>query len=454
MVSFQEILSTRDIANILIISVFVIFVLKKADVRNALKPLVKFVFCSKLTIIYALPIMYLSFFTFVLYKFHLWDFSLIKDTLLFFVFSTGLAGRSINPTNFGDEYKEKLLGYVSIMYFVGFVVDFYTYNLFFEIIIVSIATLISIMLVAVEYFKDTPEQTKKFLTNIQTSLGILIILHSLYWIIKEPIKFFCIHSLQTLLLPIFYIIVLIPLCYGIFILCRYESTLTSINVVESNLKRKTSKNEVLFKTFLVCGFSTERLALWLDFYHRLRNDFEEEQTLDTIISEFRNKYKKSNFSETTTGFNPEIAKLYLSNLNFGNSIYKFVNWTDGFGNYQALSYNNDNKNMIYSVEGNQQSAQLLHLHDFILGVEKEDEELVFFANACKDLYKKVFSENLKKKYVNKIKQLKAYEFEKDNITIKFYTDTDARDNIAGVSFDIFMTKPQEYSDYEIKITNP
>ena len=83
MIEFLKSISNREYATIfLVLSFFLYFFIKSADVRKSLIQVLKCIFFSKFWTIFIFPIIYLILVTYLLYKIGFWDLSLLKDTII------------------------------------------------------------------------------------------------------------------------------------------------------------------------------------------------------------------------------------------------------------------------------------------------------------------------------------------------------------------------------------
>lgn len=167
-----------------------------------------------------------------------------------------------------------------------------------------------------------------------------------------------------------------------------------------------------------------------------------------MVDEFKQRYKHLDSPQTDTDISLDLSLGFMTELGFPIASYKYANYSEGYGNYQALSYNTEDNNRYYCVIGNQQYPQLYMLYDYIQCADNIKTELKIFSKYCNSLYNKIFCENLKDKYISKIVKTKEFSFKKGLYTVKFILDKNHIGNTMSVTFEIKKTKPTEFCEYE------
>ena len=453
MIEFLKSISNREYATIfLVLSFFLYFFIKSADVRKSILQVLKCIFFSKFWTIFIFPIIYLTLITYLLYEIGFWDFSLLKDTIISYIYALLVVSKSISTENFKLMYKEYLLGYISFSCFLEFVIGTYDFNFFIEVVLIAFVSLLGMTSIYMEYQKDTPQSAKDFLNNILSFIGFLIVLHCIKSFCSAPAKILCIHSLQILILPIIYAVMLIPVCYFVWIYCKYEGLLSRLFVLRKDLQQNSSRFQITFKIICLCGTNIERLNLWWDFLLLNRSN-NKNSNLDDLINEFKQRYKYIEPESNTDEVKLNVALNYMKDFGFLPAKYKYIGCSEGYGNYQALSYNKDDMNKYYCINGNQQYPQLFILYDFIPPAKEFNADLDVFLIYCEALYFKIFSKTMTKKVVNKIKNLKDFNLSEKIYNIQFKVDKNMNDKITSLTFKISKISPNEFCEQELSYQN-
>lgn len=454
MKTFFSSISNREYASaFLIVTLLLYCIIKNTDVIKCLLRVLRLLFFSKLTILYLIPTLYLIAVTYLMYICNFWDNTLLKDSIFSIVGCLFLFGKAIGTDNFNKIYKESIVGYISTIYFLEFFVNFYDFNFFVEVGLVAFATLLCATSTYMEYSKEETQnvkEAKQLLNGIQMFIGTFIILHSIYCALKAPTQLFTMHSLQILLLPIIYTLVLYPICFVIYVYAKYETILTSMYVVRDNLNKKISSSQFAYKTFKLCGADIEQLRLWQHFFLSTYSCYDIDLNIDKIIEEFKQRYKRLDSPQTEKDISLNLSLAFMIESGFPVSSYKYVNYSEGYGNYQALSYNNEDSNRYYCVTGNQQYPQSYMLHDYIQDAKDIKKELKIFSTYCNNLYNKIFSESFEDNFLLKIIDTKEFSFEKDLYVIKFNVDRNYIGNAFSVTFEVKKINPTEFCEYELE----
>lgn len=452
METFFTSISNREYATaFLIIFILSYCIIKSSDVIKSLLQVLKLIFFSKLTILFLIPTMYLIVVTYLMFKCNIWDYTLLKDTIFSIVGCLLLFGKAIGTDNFHKIYKDNIVGYFSAIYFFEFFVNFHDFNIFVEFVLVAFVTLVCATSTYMEYSKEETQnvkEAKQFLNGIQIFICAFLILHSSIWVFKEPMQLFNIHSLQILLLPIIYTLFLYPICFAIYVYAKYETILTSMYVLRDNLHKQISSFKFAYKTFKLCGVNIEQLKLWQHFFLGTYGDYDVDLNIEKMVDEFKQRYKHLDSPQTDTDISLDLSLGFMTELGFPIASYKYANYSEGYGNYQALSYNTEDNNRYYCVIGNQQYPQSYMLYDYIQCADNIKTELKIFSKYCNSLYNKIFCENLKDKYISKIVKTKEFSFEKGLYTVKFILDKNHIGNTMSVTFEIKKTNPTEFCEYE------
>lgn len=239
----NSILNNREIATLLWIIVFLVWVAFKQftfykSVLNLLKA------SMRLWKIFLVMFLYITLSMFILYKFNLWNFGLIKVTIYWFFGWAFIM--LINAQKFGNEkgYVKKIIGEVmGLAVVISFIAEFYTFPLWVEIFFVPFTVLL-VGFAAVSELYERYKEVSKFMNSIIiiSSFGILGI--NLYRAISNFKNFAVFSTLQEFLLPVLLSLMLLPFIY---ILSKYL-------VWESKSKMaKNQKRRELFNSNSIHG---------------------------------------------------------------------------------------------------------------------------------------------------------------------------------------------------------
>jgi len=182
-------------------------------IRNAIFNLIKIVFNRHFLKLYFTIIIYLIIIVLALYKIGFWDISLLKDTIIWVVFSgLVLCFKMIDEKNRKQLFIESLKSTLTLVVIIQFVTSEYTFPLIAEIISVPILVFVGAM-IAIAESKEEHRQVSNFLNGIIIIYGLIAIAYSIYQIVRNYEHFFALSTLQTFLLPLILFIMFMPFVY-------------------------------------------------------------------------------------------------------------------------------------------------------------------------------------------------------------------------------------------------
>lgn len=237
---FINIFNDREKAIIIWLVVFFIWFLSKKDRRDSIKPIVisllKQLFWGKVAVALLIMSLYISLLVFVAYLFHVWDFSLLKDTILWFIGGAFIMFLHSNKVTSEEHYfKGVLLESVKFTVVIEFVTNLYTLNLIGELILVPIATLLVAMLAFIEK-KEQYAQVKKLLNGLYVIIGLGILIFAFSHVVGGFKDFATLQNLKSFLLTPVLTIAFLPFIYFLALYSTYTLLFLRINLWLKNDK--------------------------------------------------------------------------------------------------------------------------------------------------------------------------------------------------------------------------
>lgn len=179
-------LSSREIAVAFWIITFVVFALSVKGVRESAWALVKQALFTKLILVWLSLAAYAVLLVLALRSLSLWTTDLVKDTLIWFVFSA-----LTYPFQFHDPQKVPRVFRVlfrdslSVLIVVEVLVETYTFSLPIELVLVPLVTLLA-MMGAVTELREEHRPVAKFLGIIQALFGFVILIVVIVRAARDP----------------------------------------------------------------------------------------------------------------------------------------------------------------------------------------------------------------------------------------------------------------------------
>lgn len=160
-----------------------------------------------------------------------------------------------NKIDSTEYFKKVLIDAIKWTIAIEFIVNFFTFSLTKEIILVPILVF-SAMMQAVASFKPEHKQVEKLFKFLLTGFGVIVFFFSLYKTIELHNKLFTIDNFKSFLLPIFMTITFLPFLYLFNLLIKYEELWVRLNFT---IRNKTDRQRIKKQILLVANFNINLL---------------------------------------------------------------------------------------------------------------------------------------------------------------------------------------------------
>jgi len=280
MIEFLHTFSTREISilfwTILIFSIFIFIA------RREFLGVLKAFFHYKIIFPLIAFLCYCSFIIYFLYKINYWDFTFLKDTLVWFLTAGMVVFFSINKVNTTNYFVEILKDNLKVILFLEFVINFYTFGIITELILVPIISFITILF---EYSKNSmqknPDHIKanKFLQSILSIFGISILVYISYKTFSDYENLLTKANMKSFYLPIVLTLLSFPFYYFLALIINYEDFFVRINFMfnDKNKVREVKKN-----ILIIANINLNRLT-------KIKNSF-----MNNRLNRILNLYQNNN----------------------------------------------------------------------------------------------------------------------------------------------------------------
>ncbi len=249
-------LSTRELAWATWILIALTACMFSKNIRQSFVGILKALFAWKISVSLLAFFIHTALYVFILFKLGLWDISLLKDTLIW-AFSFGFISlMNINKVNDSKYFKTVLLDTIKWTIAIEFIVNFFTFSLTKELIIVPILVF-SAMIQAFASFKPEHKQVENLFKYILTTFGIVIFIFSLYKTVVQHSQLFTFDNLKSFLLPIFLSITFLPFMYLYNLLVKYEELWTRLDF---SIRNKQDRQRVKKQILWVANFNIDKLV--------------------------------------------------------------------------------------------------------------------------------------------------------------------------------------------------
>lgn len=245
---FIEELNNREIAIIIWIVAFFIWALTNSNVRISIINLLKVFFQKKIQILFIAMIAYIVYIILILSKINFWDFSALKDTIIWFFGTALVTFFALNKALQNDDYfKQVVLDNVKFAVVLEFIVNIYTFSLPIEIIIVPVIIFLAIMSSFLEN-KPKEKQVKSFVDSILGIIGLFLLSFTIREVVVDFHNFVSLKNLRDFLLPPVLSIMLIPYLYFTALFMQYEHFFLLIGFANKDNNFSWKIKKTVFRT--------------------------------------------------------------------------------------------------------------------------------------------------------------------------------------------------------------
>ena len=255
--------TSREWASITLIVLFILFSTRAKSVRGSMLGVVKAFFHWKILLPIICAQLYLSIFACVLYKYDLWNTTILRETI-FFLFYTSIA--LIFKYNNNDERITSIIGIVEDTIKATLIIEFYlnihTFSYGVELIIQFLLAILYLM--GTFNKRDTKELQKVdgCALKLFYGLSISLLVYSIYMSIDLWRENFAIQNVISLLFPIVATIAYWPFLYLFSVIKVYEEWFVRMRFASNKEEYGFRKKQV----FKACGIN-------LNLIHFVSKDF-------------------------------------------------------------------------------------------------------------------------------------------------------------------------------------
>lgn len=260
-----NIFSTREIALFIWFLIFVIFVSRTKEVRLSIVCVIKAFLDKKLVIAFSTMLIYILLVILILSYIRFWDMSLLKDTIVWILFSGIILFMNTNKVDNIDYFSKLIKDNIKIIVIFEFLFNLYTLSLFGELILIPIVSFFSIVGVFAEHSSKQEESYKNVAVlckNILGLIGLSMIGYVIYKTITEYNLLLSVSNLKFFLLPILLAILILPYFYFLALYINYESFISMVK----HLHRKSEPTiikDLIKATFKYANFNINKIKrIW------------------------------------------------------------------------------------------------------------------------------------------------------------------------------------------------
>ena len=286
----MSILSTREWATLIWGCIFMLYVLCHREIRKSLWNVIVIFFDKKLRILWEIILLYVLTITMVFCYLPIWENIYIKDIIIWFLFSGLIYCMNAVSSEVDETYIKKILkDNLKFTMILEFFMSTFTFNIWIELAIIPVITIITVMNVIAER-KEEYKSVHKLLDSILAIAGFWIFYETIKIGINEYKQLNIINTLVSFMIPIVYLILIIPLEYILELYSKYEVLFLRMTFKEEKDKRIRLHHRTAI--FRECNFSVRKILLFQREYMIQMYALMKEDEFNQLRQKFRSTCKR------------------------------------------------------------------------------------------------------------------------------------------------------------------
>lgn len=286
----MSILSTREWATLIWGCIFMLYVLCHREIRKSLWNVIVIFFGKKLRILWEIILLYVLTITIVFCYLPIWENIYIKDIIIWFLFSGLIYCMNAVSSEADETYIKKILKEnLKFTMILEFFMSTFTFNIWIELAIIPVITIITVMNVIAER-KEEYKSVHKLLDSVLAIAGFWIFYETIKIGINEYKQLNIINTLVSFMIPIVYLILIIPLEYLLELYSKYEVLFLRMTFKEEKDKRIRLHHRTAI--FRECNFSVRKILLFQREYMIQMYALMKEDEFNQLMQKFRSACKR------------------------------------------------------------------------------------------------------------------------------------------------------------------
>ena len=286
----MSILSTREWATLIWGCIFMLYVLCHSEIRKSLWNVIVIFFDMKLRILWEIILLYVLTITMVFCYLPIWENIYIKDIIIWFLFSGLIYCMNAVSSEADETYIKKILkDNLKFTMILEFFMSTFTFNIWIELAIIPVITIITVMNVIAER-KEEYKSVHKLLDSVLAIAGFWIFYETIKIGINEYKQLNIINTLVSFMIPIAYLILIIPLEYILELYSKYEVLFLRMTFKEEQDKRIRLHHRIAI--LRECNFSVRKILLFQRDYMIHMYALMKEDEFNQLMQKFRSACKR------------------------------------------------------------------------------------------------------------------------------------------------------------------
>ena len=286
----MSILSTREWATLIWGLLFLVYIMCHKEIRKSFWKVIVIFFDKKLRILWEIILLYVLAITMIFYRSSIWENIYIKDIIIWFLFSGLIYCMNAVSSEADETYIKKILkDNLKFTMILEFFMSTFTFNIWIELAIIPVITIITVMNVIAER-KEEYKNVHKLLDSVLAIAGFWIFYETIKIGINEYKQLNIINTLVSFMIPIVYLILIIPLEYILELYSKYEVLFLRMTFKEEKDKRIRLHHRTAI--FRECNFSVRKILLFQREYMIQMYALMKEDEFNQLMQKFRSACKR------------------------------------------------------------------------------------------------------------------------------------------------------------------
>ena len=240
----MSILSTREWATLIWGLLLLIYIMCHKEIRKSFWKVIVIFFDKKLRILWEIILLYVLIITMIFYRSSIWENIYIKDIIIWFLFSGLIYCMNAVSSEADEKYIQKVLkDNLKLIMILEFFMSTFTFNIWIELAIIPIITIFTVMNVIAER-KAEYKNVHKLLDFVLAIAGFWILYETIKVGIIEYKELNVINTLVSFMIPIVYLVLIIPLEYVLELYSKYELLFLRMTFKEEKDKKTKIRHRV------------------------------------------------------------------------------------------------------------------------------------------------------------------------------------------------------------------
>lgn len=281
----MSILSTREWATLIWECIFMLYLLCHKEIRKSFWNVIVAFFDKKLRILWEIILLYVLTITIVFSYLPIWENIYIKDIIIWFLFSGLIYCMNAVSSEADETYIKKILkDNLKFTMILEFFMSTFTFNIWIELAIIPVITIFTVMN-AIAEGKEEYKSVHKLLDSVLVIAGFWLFYETIRAGINEYKQLNVINTLVSFMIPIVYLILIIPLEYLLELYSKYEVLFLKMAFKEEKDKKIRLHHRIA--VLRVCNFSVHKILLFQRKYLIQVYTSMKEDEFNQLIQKFR-----------------------------------------------------------------------------------------------------------------------------------------------------------------------